>query len=108
MLGKALPKLRQARLESRPSQIHRTVQILGDLTCAQKARLADVCERTPVTLAVKGGVNIQTMVSVQLPAESTSSSIQREGHAEAPAISRCEDVARPSVIEYPVLAPCRP
>jgi hypothetical protein len=47
MLGNALPELRQVGLESRPSQIHRTVQILGDLTCAQKDRLADVWSARP-------------------------------------------------------------
>ena len=49
-------------------EVHRAVQILGDLTGAQRERLVEVCERTPVTLAVKGGVNVQTTVSVQLPA----------------------------------------
>jgi putative redox protein len=32
----------------------------GPLDEAQRARLADVAERTPVTLAIKGGVPIQT------------------------------------------------
>jgi putative redox protein len=49
-------------------EIRRAVQILGDLTREQSGRLAEVCERTPVTLAVRRGVNVQTTVSVQLPA----------------------------------------
>ena len=48
--------------------VRRVVQILGDLTREQSGRLAEVCERTPVTLAVRRGVNVQTTVSVQLPA----------------------------------------
>ncbi len=48
-------------------EVHRAVRILGDLTRAQRERLAEVCERTPVTLAVKQGVTVQTTVSVQLP-----------------------------------------
>lgn len=46
-------------------EVRRAVQILGDLTGTQRARIAEVCERTPVTLVVKAGVNLHTTVSVQ-------------------------------------------
>jgi putative redox protein len=49
----------------RSIEILRTIRILGTLTDAQRVRLAAVCERTPVTLAVKGGIRIKTDVSVQ-------------------------------------------
>ena len=49
-------------------EIRRGVRILGVLSGAQRERLAELCERTPVTLALKGGVKVQTTVSVQLPA----------------------------------------
>jgi len=49
-------------------EVRRAVQILGNLTREQSGRLAEVCERTPVMLAVRRGVNVQTTVSVQIPA----------------------------------------
>src|SRR5947209_1619061 len=48
-------------------QVHRAVQILGDLTCAQRERLEEICERTPVTLAVTDGIKVRTTISVQIP-----------------------------------------
>jgi putative redox protein len=42
--------------------IERILIIEGDLDEAQRARMADIAERTPVTLAVKGGVEIRTRV----------------------------------------------
>jgi putative redox protein len=32
----------------------------GDLAAEQRARLAEIAERTPVTLTLKGGVEIRT------------------------------------------------
>ena len=43
-----------------PPRIERVLVPTGPLDEAQRARLADVAERTPVTLAIKGGVPIQT------------------------------------------------
>ena len=40
--------------------IDRVLNIEGDLDAEQVARLADIAERTPVTLAVKGGTEIRT------------------------------------------------
>jgi putative redox protein len=45
----------------------RVVHVLGALTQLQRARVAAVCERTPVTLALKGGMNVTTKLSVQPP-----------------------------------------
>ncbi len=43
-----------------PPRIERVLVPAGPLDEAQRARLADIAERTPVTLAIKGGVPIQT------------------------------------------------
>lgn len=43
-----------------PPRIERVLVPTGPLSVDQRARLADVAERTPVTLAIKGGVPIQT------------------------------------------------
>src|SRR4051812_1834061 len=43
-----------------PPRIERVLVPTGALDEAQRARLADVAERTPVTLAIKNGVAIQT------------------------------------------------
>ncbi|MEU9047209.1 MULTISPECIES: OsmC family protein [unclassified Kitasatospora] len=41
-------------------RISRRVALTGDLDGAQRARLLDICERTPVTLALRAGVAIET------------------------------------------------
>ncbi|QUD86847.1 OsmC family protein [Phenylobacterium montanum] len=41
-------------------KIERTLTLEGDLDDAQRARLADIAERTPVTLTLKAGVAITT------------------------------------------------
>jgi putative redox protein len=43
-------------------QIRRAVALSGPLSEAQRLRLAEVCERTPVTLVVKNGVRVDTTV----------------------------------------------
>jgi putative redox protein len=43
-------------------QIERTVILEGELTDAARTRLTAVAERTPVTLALKGGLDIHTSV----------------------------------------------
>jgi putative redox protein len=40
--------------------VERVVTIDGDLSTDQRARLADIAERTPVTLALKSGMTIRT------------------------------------------------
>lgn len=43
--------------------IERTLHLEGDLDEAQRARLADIAERTPVTLTLKNGVPITTSLA---------------------------------------------
>lgn len=43
--------------------VARDVVLTGQLDDAQKARLAEVCERTPVTLTLKNGLAIATRVT---------------------------------------------
>lgn len=58
--------LRQAHVDLRfihqgeASRIERVIALEGDLTGEQRARLADIAERTPVTLTLKSGVAIHT------------------------------------------------
>jgi putative redox protein len=49
----------------RSTHIVRVIHILGALTDKQRVRLAAVCERTPVTLALKCGIQIKTQLFVQ-------------------------------------------
>jgi putative redox protein len=49
----------------RSPSILRAVHIRGTFTAAQFRRLAAVCEGTPVTLALKRGIQIKTQVSLQ-------------------------------------------
>jgi len=44
-------------------RIERVLHIEGELDTAQRARLADIAERTPVTLALKAGNTINTKVA---------------------------------------------
>jgi putative redox protein len=46
--------------EGSESRIDRSISLHGDLDEAQTARLLEVSERTPVTLTLKGGVEIRT------------------------------------------------
>jgi putative redox protein len=52
----------EARLFKHHEQAHieRTLLLHGELTPEQRARLLDVSERTPVTLTLKGGIEIST------------------------------------------------
>jgi putative redox protein len=40
--------------------IDRTITIQGDLTAEQRTRMAEIAEKTPVTLTLKAGVDIHT------------------------------------------------
>jgi putative redox protein len=44
-------------------QIKRTLTLHGDIDEAQKARLAEIAEKTPVTLTLKGGLRIDTTLA---------------------------------------------
>ncbi len=46
--------------EGEDGRIERILTLEGDLDDAQRARLADIAERTPVTLTLKSGVKIDT------------------------------------------------
>ena len=43
--------------------IERVLHVEGNLDAEQRARLADIAERTPVTLALKTGTTINTRLS---------------------------------------------
>ncbi len=45
------------------AHIDRVLTLRGGLDDEQRARLADIAERTPVTLAIKGGVPITTTLA---------------------------------------------
>ncbi len=60
----ALAFVRQGKAE----RITRTLRFEGDLSEAQRTRLADIAERTPVTLTLKAGLPIATDVDPPLAA----------------------------------------
>lgn len=45
------------------SKIERVLRLTGDLDAGQRARLADIAERTPVTLTLKAGADIATRLA---------------------------------------------
>lgn len=61
-LGKIAADLTIARDGERVLHIARALAFEGPLEPDQIARLADIAERTPVTLAVKGGIEVKTSV----------------------------------------------
>lgn len=61
-LGKVTADLTMTRDAERVLHIARVLAFEGPLDAEQIARLADIAERTPVTLAVKGGVEVKTSV----------------------------------------------
>jgi putative redox protein len=50
------------QIEGKEHRITRRLRLEGDLDEAQRARLADVAERTPVTLTLKQGAIITTVL----------------------------------------------
>jgi putative redox protein len=48
------------RTEGERKFIDRTLRLEGPLDAEQRARMADIAERTPVTLAVKNGLQVTT------------------------------------------------
>src|SRR5688572_12844372 len=67
-LGNISVKLEYIRESKELARITRTVAVTGSITEEQRARLADIIERTPVTLAIKQGVGIASTVAVGQPA----------------------------------------
>jgi putative redox protein len=54
-------------LQGRERSITRTLELGGNLAEPQRARLADIAERTPVTLTLKQGVRITTVLAPAPP-----------------------------------------
>lgn len=52
----------QLRIEDKARFITRRLRLSGTLDEAQRARLADIAERTPVTLTLRQGVTITTIL----------------------------------------------
>jgi putative redox protein len=50
----------QLKREKDENRIERTVSISVSLTEAQRAKLAEICEKTPITRAIKPGISIET------------------------------------------------
>ena len=67
-LGTVSVKLQYIRESKELARITRDVAVSASITEEQRARLADIIERTPVTLAIKQGVVIASQVSVGQPA----------------------------------------
>ena len=61
-LGQVTVSLEYAR-EKDAASIKREISVSAAISEEQRARLADIVERTPVTLAIKQGVQIGTSVS---------------------------------------------
>ena len=59
-LGSVEVDVHFTRLPDKSSAIDRVLRLSGALTVEQRARLADIAERTPVTLTLKTGVEIRT------------------------------------------------
>lgn len=53
----------------RNERIERVLHLEGDLTAEQRARIADIAERTPVTLTLKRGISIATKLADQSPSK---------------------------------------
>jgi putative redox protein len=51
------------RHEDKSTSIDRVLRLEGMLTDEQRARLADIAERTPVTLTLKSGATIRTTLA---------------------------------------------
>jgi putative redox protein len=59
-LGSVTVSLALHRSRDGASRIERDVTVSGALTAEQNARLAEICEKTPVTLVLKAGIGIAT------------------------------------------------
>ncbi len=63
-LGNVSVKLEYIRESKEVARITRAVSVSAPISEEQRARLADIIERTPVTLAIKQGVGIASNVSI--------------------------------------------
>lgn len=63
-LGQVTVNLEYWREKDSPPSIKRAVSVSAQITEEQRARLADIIERTPVTLAIKQGVQMVSSVSI--------------------------------------------
>jgi putative redox protein len=48
------------RKEGERGRVDRTIEVAGDLSPEQRTRMAEIAEKTPVTLTLKAGVEIVT------------------------------------------------
>src|SRR5690348_13867479 len=55
--------VRLSRNPDKSTSIDRVLTLEGDLSDEQRARLADIAERTPVTLTLKNGAKINTTLA---------------------------------------------
>ena len=59
-LAAARVELHLGRDDPAGARIDRVIELEGELSDEQRSRLADIAERTPVTLTLKGGIAIHT------------------------------------------------
>jgi putative redox protein len=64
-IGNVSVQLSMHQDEAKAKSIERHVTISGALSDEQRQRLAEICEKTPVTLAVKAGVAMKTTLAVE-------------------------------------------
>jgi putative redox protein len=62
-LTRAIVELHFSRDADKNERIDRTLHLEGDLSEEQRARFADIAERTPVTLTLKRGLPILTTLA---------------------------------------------
>jgi putative redox protein len=62
-LDEARVEVRFKRAADSSVSIDRVLTLAGNLDAEQRARLADIAERTPVTLTLKSGIVIQTTLT---------------------------------------------
>ena len=62
-IGTVQVELSMDQDDAKVKTIDRRVSLSGKLTEEQRQRLAEICEKTPVTLAVKSGVAITTRLA---------------------------------------------
>jgi putative redox protein len=64
-VGSITVDLHFKRDAQRAERVERTLHLAGDLSEEQLARIADIAERTPVTLTLKRSLNIVTTIAPQ-------------------------------------------
>ncbi len=71
-IGTVRVELSMSQDEAKAKSIDRQVTLSGALTDEQRQRLAEICDKTPVTLAVKSGVAMKTTLAPAGSAPPTS------------------------------------